>query len=212
MSDEGFHEIQLNGKQLVFLFMAATVVAVVIFLSGVMVGRGVEQPSAALAADADAAIDPTADFDAPPLAVNDERPPVTTQESLTYAERLEAPTPAADVLREPTVPDDGPAAPRVAPERATEPAAAAPTAAVQNASFTEPAGNGWVVQVGAYPRNTADAIAQKLASKGFPSFIAPRPGGLFAVRVGEYSERREADAIAGRLERDEQFIKPWVTR
>ena len=29
MSDEGFHEIQLNGKQLVFLFMAATVVSVV---------------------------------------------------------------------------------------------------------------------------------------------------------------------------------------
>ena len=37
----GFHEIQLNGKQLVFLFMAATVVSVVIFLCGVLVGRGV---------------------------------------------------------------------------------------------------------------------------------------------------------------------------
>jgi type IV secretory pathway VirB10-like protein len=40
-SDDGFHEIQLNGKQLVFLFMAATVVSVVIFLCGVLVGRGV---------------------------------------------------------------------------------------------------------------------------------------------------------------------------
>src|SRR3954454_16686186 len=39
--DEGFHEIQLNGKQLVFLFMAATVVSVVIFLCGVLVGRDV---------------------------------------------------------------------------------------------------------------------------------------------------------------------------
>ena len=38
--DDGFHEIQLNGKQLVFLFMAATVVSVVIFLFGVLVGRG----------------------------------------------------------------------------------------------------------------------------------------------------------------------------
>ena len=35
--DDGFHEIQLNGKQLVFLFMAATVVSVVIFLCGVLV-------------------------------------------------------------------------------------------------------------------------------------------------------------------------------
>ena len=41
VQDDGFHEIQLNGKQLVFLFMAATVVSVVIFLCGVLVGRGV---------------------------------------------------------------------------------------------------------------------------------------------------------------------------
>ena len=30
--DDAFHEIQLSGKQLVFLFMATTVVAVVIFV------------------------------------------------------------------------------------------------------------------------------------------------------------------------------------
>ncbi len=41
MPDEGLQEIQLRGKQLVFLAMSATVVAVVIFLCGVMVGRGV---------------------------------------------------------------------------------------------------------------------------------------------------------------------------
>src|SRR5687768_9042008 len=39
--DDGFHEIQLSGKQLVFLFMATTVVSVVIFLCGIIVGRGV---------------------------------------------------------------------------------------------------------------------------------------------------------------------------
>lgn len=39
--DDAFHEIQLNGKQLVFMFMALTVVSVVIFLCGVLVGRGV---------------------------------------------------------------------------------------------------------------------------------------------------------------------------
>ena len=46
MADEGLREIQLNGKQLVFLFMASTVVAVVIFLCGVMVGRGVRVQAA----------------------------------------------------------------------------------------------------------------------------------------------------------------------
>jgi hypothetical protein len=38
MADEQFHEFHLDGKQMVFLFMATTVVAVVIFLCGVMVG------------------------------------------------------------------------------------------------------------------------------------------------------------------------------
>ena len=42
-ADDGFHEIQLSGKQLVFLFMATTVVSVVIFLCGVLVGRGVRR-------------------------------------------------------------------------------------------------------------------------------------------------------------------------
>ena len=41
-ADDGFHEIQLSGKQLVFLFMATTILAVAIFLCGVQVGRNVK--------------------------------------------------------------------------------------------------------------------------------------------------------------------------
>src|SRR6476660_6844329 len=73
--DDGFHEIQLNGKQLVFLFMAATVVSVVIFLCGVLVGRGVrtERASVADAANAEA----TADIAPPPPST----PPTVAAES-----------------------------------------------------------------------------------------------------------------------------------
>ena len=72
MSDEGFHEIQLNGKQLVFLFMAATVVSVVIFLCGVMVGRGVraERGPEAVADAATPAPQTTAPEAPPPASVN----------------------------------------------------------------------------------------------------------------------------------------------
>ena len=45
--DDGFHEIQLSGKQLVFLFMATTAVSVMIFLCGVLVGRDVRGERAA---------------------------------------------------------------------------------------------------------------------------------------------------------------------
>ena len=41
MTDQEYREIQLSGKQIVFLFMSLVVVAVVIFLLGVSVGRGV---------------------------------------------------------------------------------------------------------------------------------------------------------------------------
>ena len=46
ITDDGFHEIQLSGKQLVFLFMMTTAVSVVIFLCGVLVGRGVRNERA----------------------------------------------------------------------------------------------------------------------------------------------------------------------
>ena len=43
MAEPGVHEIQLSAKQLVFMFMAAVVVAVGIFLLGVSVGRGARE-------------------------------------------------------------------------------------------------------------------------------------------------------------------------
>jgi|SRR5688572_5796927 cell division protein FtsN len=233
MADEGFHEIQLNGKQLVFTFMAATVVAVVIFLSGVMVGRGVRPANADLAtAVTDQGIDPTAAVATTSSSARTpaaDRPPVSTQEDLTYAERLEAPVPPRETLRDAdelpravaSTPPPAPVEPRREPER-REPVAATPTEsrapapaaapAVERASLAVPPGNGFVVQVGAYPQATADAIARRLAGKGFPTFILPRDKGLFAVRVGKYNDRREAEAVARRLETNEQFKKPWVTR
>ena len=72
MPDEGQREIQLNGKQLVFLFMASTVVAVVIFLCGVMVGRGVRAQRASEVTEAlvDASTDPTASASAAKKALS----------------------------------------------------------------------------------------------------------------------------------------------
>src|SRR5712691_7464127 len=105
MADEGLHEIQLNGKQLVFLFMASTVVAVVIFLCGVMVGRGVraQRPADALEASVDAATDPTAitqpSAPAASAASTPSNAPVASQETLTYPSRLEGSEPPEETLK-----------------------------------------------------------------------------------------------------------------
>jgi DedD protein len=232
MSDEGVHEIQLNGKQLVFMFMAVTVVAVVIFLCGVMVGRGVRAPRATELADAaiEVPLDPTVSVQTPaPPSTDGPTPPApdTSQETtLSYPPRLSANTPPPETLKEPVplvevkaaVPAKTPAAPAKTPApelpppavKTPKPPAARPPV---KAAVSEP--GGYVVQVAAVKERTeADTIAKRLESKGFPSFVSSPSAGaarVYRVRVGKYNDRREAESVARRLEKEEQF-KPWITR
>ena len=235
MADEGLHEIQLNGKQLVFLFMASTIVAVVIFLCGVMVGRGVrvQRPADAIEASVDAATDPTVVTQAPvPAASRAAAPtntPIASQETLTYPDRLEGHEPAEEALKPGLgTRDSGFAAPSpkpvatvakpVPPPAKVAPAAPKAATVVANvppAVTGEPAAAGFVVQVAAVnDRREADTIAKRLAAKGYPSFVTTPPNATlrtFRVRIGKYPNRRDAESIAARLQKEEQF-KPWITR
>jgi cell division septation protein DedD len=224
MSDEGFHEIQLNGKQLVFLFMAATVVSVVIFLCGVMVGRGVRSHQAstdpvsdvAPVATAEESVRPepsTPPTDSPRPASGAAAPPNAPPEpaedgsdyhkQLTGAEaetapKVEAP-PAPAPERRAAAPDDKPAAPP----------------SVTPASAGGVTGAGYVVQVAALrDRSEADAIVKRLAGKGYQAFVVnPVPGKppVYKVQVGRFAERGDAEKTAARLKSQEQY-SPWVTR
>ena len=103
MSDENFHEIQLSGKQLAFLFMCAVVLAGVIFMLGVSVGRDVRGGAPQQASDAS----PT------DTVVPTEAPPQTAPNDLSYAQALQGRgTP--------------PPAPPTTTEQPQEPAPAAP--------------------------------------------------------------------------------------
>jgi len=217
MSEQGVREIQLNGKQLVFMFMTATVAAVVIFLCGVMVGRGVNttRASAAAAVTTEPTVDPTAAQTSRASSTDaSSAAPVSSQEDLkelTYAKRLEAPEPPPEPAVEPVVASPVPA---IAEQPKVErPQAVA--AASKEFDPGAPQGNGFVVQVASLKsRGEADAIAKRLSSKGFPSFVTtPGSSGpkVFRVRVGKYADRREAETVARKLEKEEQF-KPWITR
>jgi cell division septation protein DedD len=217
MSEQGVREIQLNGKQLVFMFMTATVAAVVIFLCGVMVGRGVNttRASAAAAVTTAPTVDPTAAQTSRASSTDaSSAAPVSSQEDLkelTYAKRLEAPEPPPEPAVEPVVASPVPA---IAEQPKVErPQAVA--AASKEFDPGAPQGNGFVVQVASLKsRGEADAIAKRLSSKGFPSFVTtPGSSGpkVFRVRVGKYADRREAETVARKLEKEEQF-KPWITR
>ena len=220
--DDAFREIQLSGKQLVFLFMAVVVIAVVIFLTGVQVGRGVRAERGGLPAGTSAAgAAPGAETAPPPASATSgsSTSPVTAGEKLSYAERLGGAAPPADPLKasaappptsEDTTPTPKPEAPVAAVPARPAPAAAAPVAAT-----TEPAGTGFTIQVAALrERDEADTIVKRLAGKGYPAYVlAPVKGApaVYRVRVGKFKERREADTVAARLQKEEQF-KPWVVR
>ena len=63
-------------------------------------------------------------------------------------------------------------------------------------------------------RSEADAIVKKLVSKGYAAFVQPPVSGsptVFRVRVGPFPTRQAADALASKLQKEEQY-KPWVTR
>jgi cell division septation protein DedD len=223
--EDGFHEIQLNGKQLVFLFMAVTVVSVVIFLCGVLVGRGVRLdrggPADAFEA-ADTAPPPPAEVAGTPNT------PVAVGGDVKYPEQLEGrllptekippagepPPPKAEPVEEPAPP----VAARNTPVPPAAPPAAAPAPKVAEAAnpvLAEPAGPGVAVQVSAFRvRGEADALATRLVGKGYKAYVVPpAPGApaLFRVRVGKFKDQREADRVAERLKKEEQF-DPWIVR
>jgi cell division septation protein DedD len=180
--------------------MAATVVAVVIFLCGVMVGRGIRVDRAGELADVsvEAASDPTARPERsaaqPSTATGSTPASSATEEELSYPERLSEPTSPPETLSEST--------PR-----------ARTTAAARDTPL--PHGDGFTVQVAAVrERIEAATIANRLTEKGYAAYVmAPAQGApqVFRVRVGKFKERREAEFVAARLEREEQF-KPWITR
>jgi DedD protein len=257
--DEGFHEIQLNGKQLVFLFMAVTAVSVVIFLCGVLFGRGVRAERSLAEGSATSAADVTpqqAPAPAPPPASADPTkaaaPSTESDEKLTYWDRLdrskgtaepvkgssdkstksqpparaEKPTPHAAAPAPPAPASPPPATPATpatlatstpAPPLATATPAPgpAPAAAAPSTESAASTGQGFAVQIAALNvRSEADAIAKRLTSKGYSAYVLTPANGtptVFRVRVGKFSTRREAETIAAKLQKEEQF-KPWVTR
>jgi cell division septation protein DedD len=206
--DDGFHEIQLNGKQLVFLFMAGTVVAVVIFLLGVFVGRGVRAEAGAV--DPIIAQQSTSVPDVPPVASSSgSEAPASAAEDLSYPSRLGTGDAPREVLR------DTPAPPKVA-ARQPEPAPG-PSAPAAGASDVpgEPAGDGFAIQLAALgKRAEAETIVRRLSGKGYSAYLMAPPTGapaVYRVRVGKFKDRREAESVSARLQKEEQF-KPWIVR
>ncbi len=218
--------------------MAATVVSVVIFLCGVLVGRGVRaergtavaeasEVSTSDASETTPASPPSAAASAStPLAGSDPRaatPPPAADE-LSYFDRLEKNGPAKEDLKaaseKPKTGADKPssdkaAADRTASANAASTSKAAPPPKETPAPPKSAADSGdFAVQVAALnARGEADAIARRLTSKGYAAYVGPPGNGaaMFRVRVGHFKTRHDAEPVFAKLQKEEQF-KPWITR
>ena len=230
MGSETANETTPTAKQIVFLFMAATVVAVVVFLCGVLVGRGVPLASGLTVSGAAADRDPM--YDLPPTTLSTPRsePSAAASESgdLTYYRRLSDGAPPSETLR-PTTTRVEPESTEVAapadpgdgatpgPEfEATEAIVEAPAETTAVPAAPPRPTEGFSVQVTAVlSQASARRVASQLTAKGYPTVVVdPEPNepvAVYRVRIGPYAERAEAERIMQRLETEEQ-LKPFLTR
>jgi cell division septation protein DedD len=210
MSDPNVREIQLGGKQLLFLFMVSVVLAVAIFRLGISVGRGVGGPAEEVTA-APAADEPIG-----------EMPPETrlTDEDRDYHNELQGQTtpaakdPPPDEEPKPAAPapTDTTAVAVAKPPAPLPPAAPAGTAAAETPPATvaakpvpkpaaAPPARGWFVQVAAFKsRENADRQVGQLKAKGYSAIVQSDPGSLYRVRIGPFKDRAEATRTRDRLQ------------
>ena len=240
--DDGFHEIQLSGKQLVFLFMATTAVSVMIFLLGVLVGRDVRGGHAA--ATTDAALTTPAPVAAPaPEPVKQqvaaqptpaaEPPSPPADDELTYRKRLESEGAAKETLKPqatsaradvtPNPHARRPAFPKRRQRRRPRPPLRPTTPPTTTATTPTPpaAGAGgrpgrWVVQLVALrDRAAAASIVQRLSARGFPAFIV-NPASSTPNQVYKVQVGRYDDKNeAERVAKrleKEEKFSPWISR
>jgi cell division septation protein DedD len=240
-AEDGFHEIQLSGKQLVFLFIVTTSVVVGVFLFGVLVGRGARDGAAEATPSA------TASSGSTPSTAVAETPPVEPPapagdgpekpEQLSYANRLTEKSSAPETLKPrsedpPKARVEEPATARV--EEAAKPAPAAATPAKPEPKPEAPApvpapartaaadvpmsgkAGTWLVQVIATrERGMATSVVKRLTAKGYPAFlvnpVAGAPQPFYKVQVGRYNDRGEAEKVSQRIKKEEQF-QSWILR
>lgn len=208
--DGAYYEVQLNNKQLVFFFMAALAIAVVVFLCGVMVGRGVRDATLAASARDIAPMRASQDDAQTPAA----KPAATPR--LDYAERLER----SEI--EPTLGSSSPETTAAAakPAPAPEPPPRPPESAAERPAPAKPAntvlgGNAGAFTIQVVALKTEDAaqkLLMRLRNKSYRAYLEEGgEAGLHRVRVGRFQTRAEAETVAQKLREEEQF-RPYITQ
>ena len=189
-----------SAKQLVFLAIMATVVAVIVFLCGVLVGRGVPARRTAMGTVSDVLPGGSEQvaIGVPEVPTSEDAETASPLVGLSYFERLNGTEPVVE---------------------AVELQRGGPDASTTEGDLPEVTSGSSVTAASVPPVTAPSApaeahqMAEGLVASGYPAFVvapaADAPVAVFRVRVGPYVDRAEAEATSRRLE-IEQLLKPWV--
>jgi cell division septation protein DedD len=224
-------EVSLDGRQIFCLFCGGAVIASLVFVLGVMVGRRVEsRANPERAAAGSPASDPLAALDQ--LAADGESDTATDAQlpSALRDGHAAPPAPVDQALAHPTPPPEPPAAKPARPEpvvaRPEPPAKAEPPAARPEppepvAKPPEPPkpeakGGRYTLQLSSFQSKAeADAFIAELKKSGYAPTMTEAnvegKGTWFRVRVGGYASYDEAVAAKSEFESKQKIIA-YVTR
>ena len=201
MTEPRTREIQLTAKQLVFIFMSTLLVAVVVFLLGVWVGRGIGAEQSGPISQAGAVgtlVELDKDKDKKPADAK-------ANEKYDYPKTLQGPAAGSGAAQSPTPPP----APVAVPQPKPEPP---PPDTKQAAPAGKPSANdtSWYVQIDAFSsKANADRQAAGLKARGYATLVTPGPP--FKVRVGPFPHRAAAEEALTRLRKEPGVKNPSVT-
>jgi DedD protein len=219
-------EVSLDGRQIFFLFFGGAVVACLVFVLGVMVGKRLEgRERVARRAITSAVIDPLTALDelgADESAAAEELafPTALAGDAKARARALDA----ADLSPARSLAPEGTGAllqgARAAAARLAEPRPAPSEARAQAPAGKPPEkpeeARRFTLQISSFQdRNEADALAGKLTAAGYDPYIVmsdlPEKGIFFRVRIGEFGSRADALAAKEEFEKKQRIIA-YVTR
>ncbi|HEU5061513.1 MAG TPA: SPOR domain-containing protein [Kofleriaceae bacterium] len=230
-------EVSLDGRQIFCLFCGGAVIAALVFVLGVMVGRRVEaranperaaagspasDPLAALdqfAAQGDADADIATDAHLPSALRDGQAAPPTPVDVSLAQPPAEPPKPEAAAARpEPPKPEPPrPEPPKPEPAKVEPPKPEAPKPEPPKPEPPRAEGKGrYTLQLSSFQtRAEADAFTAELKKAGYSLSITeanvPGKGTWFRVRLGSYASHEEALAAKAEFEGKQKIIA-YVTR
>jgi len=207
--EKSYYEIQLDNKQLILVFLAALTLCVLIFVLGVMVGKGQKEAEMAAATKPES----TPARTEPDLNVPEQpKETVTTRPEPQKPEKKSAPKATTEPakndgfygLDQSDEPQKGLEPEKKPAVAKSEPPQAAPT----------PAPVRFTVQLMATESKTkAQEQVRYLKARGYSPFMSVKEtknGAVYKVRVGKYPDTASAKEMAVRLKQNLK-LEPWVT-